>query len=147
MNRMSTSRHREPPPHPLWLFEENYLLFRRLLPRLQSGLSFVLGADSGHHALHIKVEECGPHTSLLTLTKSLGGDGHLPPPLLLRVRIYHDARLAEVTGYQDCVHIPPGYAARMAQGFQRDERRQVNRLLHELLQHCRRHGHVAVEQA
>lgn len=137
--------HRAPPPHPLWLFEENYLLLRRLLPRLRPGACFVLGSDRG--ALRVEVEEdVGPYTTHLTLSTAFAGDGQLPPPLRLRVRIYHDARLAEVTGYQDCAHIPPRYAARQAEGFQRDERRQVNRLLHEVLQHCRRHGHVAVEQ-
>jgi hypothetical protein len=142
MNRHPSSR-REQQPHPLWLFEENYLLLRRLLPRLRPGACFVLGGG----ALRVVVEEdTGPYTTHLTLSTPFGGEGQLPPPLRLRVRIYHDARLAEVIGYQDCVHIPPCYAARMAEGFQRDERRQVNRLLHEVLRHCRRHGHVAVEQ-
>jgi hypothetical protein len=146
MNRIPLSRRRELQPHPLWLFEENYLLLRRLLPTLHSGARFVLESDTGRHALGVRVDECGPYTSLLVLTTGMAGEGQLPPPMTLRVRVYHDARLAEVIGYQDCVHIPPGYAARMADGFQRDERRQVNRLLHEVLQHCRRHGHVAVEQ-
>lgn len=145
MNRSPLSR-RKPQPHPLWLFEENYLLLRRLLPRLRPGACFVLGSHSG--ALRVVVEEdTGPYTTHLTLTTPFGGDGQLPPPLRLKVRIYHDARLAEVTGYQDCAHIPPPYAARMAEGFQRDERHQVNRLLHDMLQQCRRHGHVAVEQS
>lgn len=144
MNRNPLSR-RKLQPHPLWLFEENYLLLRRLLPRLRPGACFVLGGANS--ALRVVVEEdTGPYTTHLTLTTPLGGDGQLPPPLRLKVRIYHDARLAEVTGYQDCANIPPRYAARMAEGFQRDERHQVNRLLHEVLQHCRRHGHVAVEQ-
>lgn len=144
MNRHPLSR-REPKPHPLWLFEENYLLLRRLLPRLRPGTCFVLGGAGG--AVRVVVEEdAGPYTTHLTLTTPFGGDSHLPPPLRLKVRIYHDARLAEVTGYQDCTHIPPRYAARMVDGFQRDERHQVNRLLHDMLQHCRRQGHVAVEQ-
>ncbi|WP_127476437.1 DUF1249 domain-containing protein [Sulfurivermis fontis] len=144
MKRHLVSR-REVQPHPLWLFEENYLLLRRLLPRLRPGARFVLGG--GHGALRVEVaEDAGPYTTHLTLSTTFAGDGQLPPPLRFKVRIYHDARLAEVTGYQDCAHIPPRYAARQAEGFQRDERRQVNRLLHEVLQQCRRHGHVAVEQ-
>jgi uncharacterized protein YqiB (DUF1249 family) len=144
MNRHPLSR-RKLQPHPLWLFEENYLLLRRLLPRLRPGACFVLGGDGG--ALRVVVEEdTGPYTTHITLTTPFAGDGQLPPPLRLKVRIYHDARLAEVTAYQDCAHIPPRYAARQAEGFQRDERSQVNRLLHDVLQHCRRHGHVAVEQ-
>lgn len=147
MNRAPLSGRRASQPHPLWLFEENYLLLRRLLPRLRTGACFVLGADeAGQHALQVVVEEVGPYTAELRLTSSLGGNGQLPPPLQLKVRIYHDAQLAEVIGYQDCMRIPPRYAARMAEGFQRDERQQVNHLLREVLLHCRRHGHVAVEQ-
>lgn len=146
MNRASAPRHWAHQPHPLWLFEENYLLLRRLLPRLQPGACYALGTDGGHHSLRVVVGEVGPYTTELTVTSSLGGEGQLPPPLYLKVRIYHDARLAEVIGYQHCIRIPPSYAARMAEGFLRDERHQVNRLLHEMLQHSRRHGHVAVEQ-
>lgn len=129
-------------PHPLWLFEENYRLLHSLLPQLENAANHVLG--KGIFALHVAVEAMGPYTLSARISAQLGGKDSLPPPLYLEARIYRDARLVEVTGYQNCRNIPPRYLAKQSRGHVRDERYQVNRLLYELLHHYHRHGHVKV---
>ena len=134
-------------PHPMWLFEENYLMIRRLFAELRAGFGFVLSATCGRRALQVTVDECSRYTSTLTLTNPFAADERLLPPLVLRLRVYHDARLVEVLGYQDCMSIPPPYAAESAKGFVRDERRQVNRLLYEVLRHCLDHDYAVTAVA
>lgn len=143
MHRRSSHQRADSQPHPLWLFEENYLHLRRLFPVFAPGTRYLLSAGSARNTIQVRVDECGRYTTTLTLTSPFEGNEQLLPPLVLQVRVYHDARLAEVIGYQDCRHIPPGYKASTANGFVRDERKQVNRLLHEVLAHCRRHGYLA----
>ena len=111
------SNSRDLQPHPMWLFEENYLMIRRLFAELRTGLRFVLSTACGRRALQVTVDDCS------------------------RLRVYHDARLVEVLGYQECMAIPPPYAAESSKGFVRDERKQVNRLLYEVLRHCLDHGY------
>lgn len=130
-------------PHPLWLFEENYLLLRRLFPALDSGKRLVYSAGHQPHELQLVVGECSRYTTTFTLTTNFSASDRLMPPQILEVRVYHDARLAEVIGYQTCRNIPPPYAASPDKGFVRDERQQVNRLLFDLLRHCRAQGYTA----
>jgi len=135
------SNSRDLQPHPMWLFEENYLMIRRLFAELRTGLRFVLSTACGRRALQVTVDDCSRYTSTLTLTNPFVADERLLPPLVLRLRVYHDARLVEVLGYQECMAIPPPYAAESSKGFVRDERKQVNRLLYEVLRHCLDHGY------
>jgi len=142
MHRSPAQKRADSQPHPLWLFEENYLQLRRLFPVFIPGKRYLLSSGSGRNAMQVRVDECGRYTTALTLTRPFEGDEQLLPPLVLQVRVYHDARLAEVTGYQECRNIPPSYKASTANGYLRDERKQVNRLLYEVLTYCRRHGYV-----
>ncbi len=135
------STRRDLQPHPMWLFEENYLMVRRLFAELQAGLRYVLSSACGRRALHVTVDDCSRYTSTLTLTNTFAADEKLLPPLVMQLRVYHDAQLVEVLGYQKCTAIPAPYAAESAKGFARDERRQVNRLLYEVLRHCLDHGY------
>lgn len=123
--------------HPLWMFEQNYLLLRKLMPQMQPGTHMLAHGGAGH-ALQAEVVQSGPYTTELMFTTAFQVDGKILPPLQLQVRIYHDARLAEVVGYQGCRYIPPAYAVPLGGCFQRDERRQLNRLLHEILWRCLR---------
>jgi len=123
------------------LFEENYRLLNLLLPDLLHPASTRLNLFQG--SLSVRSSALGPYTSELELQMPLARAGHLPPPLYLKLRLYHDACLAEVVAYQNCKRVPPAYAARQSEGFQRDDRWQVNRLLYELLLHCHRHQAAA----
>lgn len=119
------------------VYEENYRLLVGLLPGWEGGACYRMAGDGQTPDIELRVLERHKYTTTLELKKSFGADGgELVPDLLMRVRIYDDARVAEVTGYQDCQRIPPRYAVEDAGRFAKDEKSQVNHLLHELLRYC-----------
>jgi uncharacterized protein YqiB (DUF1249 family) len=78
------------------LYESNYVRLRRLVPEVQT----IEGAFTSNVAtdcpLHLRIEERGRYTTTLTLTYLFEtGVGQIADPDL-QVRIYHDARVAEV---------------------------------------------------
>jgi uncharacterized protein YqiB (DUF1249 family) len=92
------------------------------------------------------VERC-PYTSLVELTQVSALDGlhfELPLPRLL-VRLYHDARSAEVVEYQNGRRFHPVYPYPNPEMRQRDEKAQINRFLSEYLSLCLSHGAAAEE--
>ncbi|WP_413463314.1 DUF1249 domain-containing protein [Alkalilimnicola sp. S0819] len=78
------------------LYESNYIYMRRLVPELrQLGPREV--SRGGSADLHLEVLEKNPYTTTCHLTHLFGRDGegvHSLPNL--KVRVYHDARSAEV---------------------------------------------------
>lgn len=114
------------------LYEENYILLRRLCPSLremgQGGVSSVTNSPD----LHINVLERGPYATTFFITHLFSD---LPKESLpdLQVRIYQDARVAEVI-----------IGCESAQSIViRDIRRRyrINRFLNRWLTHCLYHGH------
>lgn len=118
---------------PLWLHEENYRLLIRYF-------SFALNSDKTYHYrithhdhLSFQVAERHKFTYFLSLIYRFHSTENISP-IKLDVRLYSDARVAEVVTYQG--------EARLATRFQGDrtplqgidERQQANRLLFELLQ-------------
>jgi len=120
----------------MWLFEVNFELLQRLLPRLEEAHCFDCPPPGGGAArLEVRVTERARYTTTLSLHHAFRSSGRLLADLTMRVRLYHDAGVAEVTGYQGCQRLPPPYEVTASGRFQRDEKRQANRLLHELLSH------------
>ena len=90
-------------------------------------------------------------TTLLRLTLGRESDlGALPESAWLSritsphmtVRVYHDARSAEVVAYQSQNHFHGFYEYPNLRMRQRDEKAQLNRFLAELLDVCLEHGAV-----
>ena len=140
------------PPHrrrnPIGLFEENYRLLCTLLPELLEGEELIsLRADVGRSVLQARVLERSPYTSLLSLRMPFVSAGVALPELSMQLRMYHDARVAEVIAYQGCGRIPAPYQVKPRSPWVSDEKRQVNLLLHELLRYCQRHAYrIPLEQ-
>lgn len=129
------------PRNPIWVFEENYRLFNQLLTFLpEEGESVSLSSPRDESDLEIEVVEIARYTVTLSLRKSFAVDQQLLPSLQMRVRLYDDARVAEVIAYQGCDRIPARYAVADRSHYHRDEKRQINYLLHDLLRHCRGYG-------
>ncbi|HEY0635777.1 MAG TPA: DUF1249 domain-containing protein [Gammaproteobacteria bacterium] len=124
----------------LWLFEENYRLLLELLS-LDGGEGGVLrSALQEDERLEISVVERSRYTLTLALRKSLNFGKAWVPDILMEARLYLDARVAEVLSYQNCRRLPAPYAVRGSVPFHKDEKRQANRLLNDLLEHCLRQG-------
>jgi uncharacterized protein YqiB (DUF1249 family) len=116
--------------------EANYLRLLRLLREF----------DADHHAFGLGVEgqmviaitERCPYTTTLDISQSALPLTALAPRLT--VRVYHDARLAEVIAFANRRRIQPRYEYPNPAMYQPDEKAQWNRFLGEWLSHCLQHG-------
>lgn len=111
---------------PEAIFEELYGLLVLLLPGLSDGF---LGQPPG---LEIALREQSRYTTTVDLRHRFETDD-LVPDVVMTVRVYHDARVAEVIAYQGCDRLPPPHAVHGNPRYVRDERRQVNHLLRQIL--------------
>jgi uncharacterized protein YqiB (DUF1249 family) len=130
------------PRSPIWVYEENYRLLQHLLPEMEAGGDrYRLSAEDGSRALEILILERCRYTTFIELTKPFYIDGVWLPDLGMQLRIYHDARVVEVVSYQGCQNIPARYEVEHPSPFHKDEKRQVNLLLHDLLMYCQRNNY------
>jgi uncharacterized protein YqiB (DUF1249 family) len=134
---------------PLWLFEENYRLLCDLMQfPFEEGHTLYTGAFSEEELLEIRVLERSRYTFTISLRKSFSFGQEWLSDLAMEVRLYFDAKVAEVLAYQSCYRLPAPYAVKGCVPFHKDEKRQANRLLNELLEYCLSQGfRPAVEQA
>lgn len=131
------------PRSPMWLFEENYRLLQRLLPEMEAGGDryLLVSEDGAQQALEVLILERCAYTTIIELHKPFFIDGVWMPDLSMRLHLCHDARLVEVSAYQGCHRIPARYQVSGGHRYQRDEKRQINQLLHDLLLYCQRNGY------
>lgn len=145
----------------------NYQLFTRLMPDI-SPQAAAGGRADGRRTLRLRlgeraatvtvvVEDRSRFTSIATLSMpaapALPMPGpaarqraeSAPPLLILKVRLYHDTRSAEVVEFQGERGFEPVYPYPNPQMRQADEKTQVNRFLAEFLTACLRHS-AAAEQ-
>lgn len=62
----------------------------------------------------------------------------------MSIRLYHDARMAEVISSQDVFQVKPRYDYPNKNMHQQDEKQQINQFLNEWLHLCLEHGQVDV---
>lgn len=95
--------------------------------------------------LRLTVRDRAPYTTTL-LIEEVDQRSEFVPPLMLEVRLYHDASTAEVVGYQNQAHFWPRYRYPNSRMRMPDEKRQINALLTEVLSAAlangRSHAHV-----
>lgn len=117
--------------NPMWVYERNFALLTGLLPALskEAGGPALFRAEG--ERLTISLLEEHKYTALIGLQYSLSREGRLLPDLHMTIRIYYDARLAEVLTYQGLRRMLSEYASGGL--IYRDEKRQANVLLYELL--------------
>lgn len=146
------------------LCEINYWRLLKLLPRMRENQPYTIALpDTGKppfRRLRLSILERSPYTTLVELAQldaSLApaprgrqGDGDsasrwgLEPSL--KVRVYHDARMAEVVGFQQENFFRARYPYPNRKMYQPDEKQQLNLLLGEWLSYCMQFG-VADEPA
>ncbi len=124
--------------------EANYVQLLRLLPEMRSQLGLLrrIALSQGDRQLGIlalEVLETAPYTTLLAVRHE-----HcmtwLPVPKM-EVRVYHDARMAEVISAQNARCLQGIYPYPNAHMYQPDEKTQLNLFLGEWLGHCLMMGH------
>ncbi|HHM06325.1 MAG TPA: DUF1249 domain-containing protein [Gammaproteobacteria bacterium] len=119
----------------LGVYERNFEKLEAAFPALFCGHNSLALVMAGRPDLYVEVLERTRYTSLIKLSQSLG----LPPSVrdpLVKVRLYHDARVAEVLAYQNCRHLKAVYPYPNAAMFQPHEKRRVNHFLEEWLDSC-----------
>lgn len=78
------------------LYESNYVRLHALAPSLQAIEGGLASIVTGDCPLHLRIEERSPYTTTFTLTYLFDTPaGRIADPDM-QVRVYHDARLAEV---------------------------------------------------
>jgi uncharacterized protein len=119
--------------------ELNYLRLQRLLPRdcaVGSRQEFGL-VDA---TVQLLVTECAPYTTSLEVRLSRPAVAVWRSPVL-SVQSYHDAAMAEVVAVAGIRVKKPRLPYPNPAMLQRDEKRQLNRYLGEILRHCLSLGH------
>ncbi|MFP8966609.1 DUF1249 domain-containing protein [Pokkaliibacter sp. CJK22405] len=121
--------------------EANYRRLMKLLPSLEEGASYRYGLHlpDGHQGeISLRVTDSFAYTTAIEVEQSLGSSPWLKAPRL-HVRLYHDARIAEVIAPKGrmlsgvYVYPNPGMKAP-------DEKAQLNTFLAEWLNHCIDYG-------
>jgi uncharacterized protein YqiB (DUF1249 family) len=131
--------------------EGNYIRLNKLMPDFELGYekSFFISGDGANESLerqariHLKVIESFAYTSTIEVVQKGLCPGWIQPPCMI-VRIYHDARSAEVTSYQNEKRIQGKYQYPNPQMRMPDEKAQLNQFLAEWLTHCLKYGHSEV---
>ena len=87
----------------------------------------------------IKIIECSRYTSTLEMSqKNQMGYEFLRP--VVQVRLYHDAKMAEVISAQNIGSLKPSYQYPNTKMYQKNEKEMVNLFLAEWLQFCLKHS-------
>lgn len=119
--------------------DANYLRFLQLLPGLKEMDYWIFGVETSREQqlsrVCLRVIERSRYTTTVTLEQEYDYPAWIPTPLIT-VRLYHDARMAEMLAYQHSSRIRQSYDYPNLRMYQRDEKNQLNALLGEWLEHC-----------
>lgn len=137
-------------PRHMAVCDANFLRLAKLFPDMRDTAAVEFEVSPGAQSVRVRLHvlERGPFTSILGLTHladeaslEKGGtaqqDSTEPT---FKIRVYHDARSAEVIEYQRQTRFAAVYDYPNPRMRQRDEKAQVNLFLGEVLAHCLRFG-------
>ena len=123
------------------LYERNYIGIRRLIPLMPPATTCQVSSIPGGLSLYLEVLERFRYTTELMLTYHFGREDGVVAEPDLRIRVYHDARLAEVMSAQRR-HWPEfQLSEETARQLQLSSRWHVNRFLYKWLNYCFYQGH------
>ena len=123
--------------------DENYHRLMQLFPRLRDEKERQIGLPLAAMDAQVvfKVVEKGPYTTLLKLDVSSDEKWlSLAAAPDMSIRVYHDAKSAEVVAYQAQNRFHGKYEYPNQRMRQRDEKVQINRFLGEFLALCLEYG-------
>ncbi|RTE66985.1 DUF1249 domain-containing protein [Amphritea opalescens] len=123
--------------------EANYLRLMRLMPDIEQRDErvFEVSCHQQQSTVRLQIEERFTYTTTVLVSQS-SDHRWLEAPSLI-VRMYHDARAAEVICLKSKRHFRGVYNYPNAQMHQKDEKAQLNQYLGEWLSHCLTHGQAA----
>ncbi|MGH8177263.1 MAG: DUF1249 domain-containing protein [Steroidobacter sp.] len=123
------------------LYESNYIRLAWLVPNLSSVQGALISRVDGDCPLHLAVDERCRYTTTLHLTYIFeDAAGSIADPDLM-IRIYHDARLAEVQGCARWRRHPMLESIRSQLSRDLSDRWLRNIMLNKWLDYCVERGH------
>ena len=137
---MRQNNYRPPSYSMMAVYEGNYRKLMRIIPDIRLLHGTVYSEFNGRPILFLEVLEQCKYTSMLAITHYLSLEDRLVTDFFMELRVYHDARLAEVSDYQHQTQLLPVYSYPNKQMYQPYEKQQVNLFLEEWLQYCLRYG-------
>lgn len=144
-------RYRVDLPGQLAVCEANYLRLLKLTPDLPccDQWRFTVSLAENSRRIDISVLERARYTTTLELAAEhpmpegsvVHVCGFMSPRL--KVRLYHDARMAEVIAWEEHRQLQPRYDYPNRQMYQSDEKAQMNQFLGEWLSYCLEQGYAS----
>lgn len=120
------------------MYEDNFIKLRKLIPDMQLINDSSVSTSVGHLNLYLQILERSKFTTTLRLSYSFTDKGETRLEPNLKIRIYHDAGLAEVMsgklhhGKLVLDHLPSDALK---------QKWQLNRFLSKWLKYCLRQNH------
>ena len=143
----STRRHYVPDLSAFMsLCDANYAKMMQLLPEFEHQNTRSFGLSRSKHVLgeiHIQITERCKYTTTLNIKQNTQSniDNHYLQPTQMEVRIYHDAKMAEVLSYQGRQGLKASYTYPNSAMLQKDEKALCNEFLADWLSYCLKFGH------
>lgn len=124
----------------MWYFERNYSILNELIQQSQLLELGRIECELSGTRISLSLLESSRYTLLLGIQQDFfpGKQPGLLTDLQFKVRIYLDARLAEVVSYQGQQPLQPRYPFPNKLMFYPDEKRQTNLVLYDWLSNCSR---------
>ena len=119
--------------NPMWYFEQNFRLLTALMESWGLPESSTIELDHASSRFRVNIIESTPYTLLLEIRHELSDLTRYVGDFAMRVRVYLDARLAEVVTYQGRQRLQPRYTYPNEAMYHPDEKRQANLILHDWL--------------
>ncbi len=116
------------------MYEENYLALVRLVPDMNANTA-ILSSSKELPDLHMKVLERGKYTLTIAFLHALD-ENKIVPDMYLKIRVYSDARVAEVLTYQNKTGFARIYTYPNKKVRYPIEKRRVNQFFSEWLEYC-----------
>ncbi len=115
------------------LYEKNYKSLLTIFPRLREieGTSTLV---SGPLSMHLNVIEQCPYSSVIELSQDMARESKWLRCACIRLRVYHDAQVAEVISYQNHHGFKSKYDYPNEKMFYSREKRMLNLFLDEWLE-------------
>ncbi len=122
------------------IYEKNYRHLMQIIPDVRVLQGTVYSEYNNRPVLFVEMLEQCRYTSILAITHYLSRDEQLLADFYMKLRVYHDARVAEVCDYQHQAGLLPVYSYPNKKMYQPYEKQQVNLFLEEWLQYCLQYG-------
>ncbi|MGF1908956.1 DUF1249 family protein [Vibrio kasasachensis] len=119
------------------VYETNYAKLNALLPK-QPSVGDIRRYQAASMSYQIQVGEVTKYTTLVDICQS--DDVPIFPLPKMSVRLYHDARVAEVCSSEYLSRVKARYDYPNDKMVQKDEKAQLNRFLGDWLSFCLRQG-------